>query len=224
MTLPELCDPLFQHMCRLNRTARKSVGLDGSAPSDQAHVIGDEAQVRGRDQDDLRRHEVPRLGTPGLYEQYNKVRLALVFFCDYVIKNGALAFAADWKPMAEVDEDPPRFAYYQEFFDLLDATLREQGEAADERLQVFYTCIGLGFKGYFENDPQTLRRKMKEIGGRLRNPQEAVDDTGRITPEAYANTDTRDLIQPVGRSLAPMVVALVGLLVALVVVNVGALP
>ena len=66
---------------------------------------------------------------------------------------------------------------------------------------MFYTCIGLGFTGWYAGQPEYLRGKMLDISQRIRTAME-TDKTVRICPETYLNVDTRDLVQAPPRSLA----------------------
>ena len=83
----------------------------------------------------------------------------------------------------------------RKFFDLFDETLKEQGDDATERLSVYYTCIGLGFTGWYSGQPEYLRKKMLEVAPRIRGMIES-DTTVRVCPEAYQNVDSRDLVEP----------------------------
>jgi hypothetical protein len=211
MTLSELCEPLFQHICRLNRRARK-LAAEG-ASSDAAAALGDETQIRAELAAVLGEMKSKATASPELMAQLERVRLPLIFFCDYAILTSSLPFARDWKPMAEVDEDPPHYAWSQEFFDMLDATMKERGEGADERLLIFYECMGLGFKGMYEGDPQALRKKMKELASRLRS-RLGSESESRICEDAYI-TDKRKLDLPPAQTLVPMAIALVVLILVL---------
>jgi type IV/VI secretion system ImpK/VasF family protein len=204
MTLLELCDPLFQYTCRLNRAARKGGGYDQQQV--RADVRGIFADCQGK-----------CVSTPGLREQYEKVRLPLVFFVDYTVRTSGLSFANEWKPLAE-EEEKEIFTGDELFFDLLEETLKDRAEAATERLAVFYTCMGLGFMGYYETEPETVQRKMKEIAGRIRGLMDA-DDGGRICPETYESINTADLTTPPMRSLTPIVIGLVGLVLVVLFAN-----
>src|SRR6185436_9848270 len=101
--------------------------MGGSAP-----IGRDEVEVRGRLRAMLneRGELADQSGRAGIGDQFDKVRLPLVFFCDYLIQNSSLPFAREWRPMAEVDEEPPHLGFYQEFFQMLDETLEERSEAA----------------------------------------------------------------------------------------------
>ncbi|MEN0020212.1 MAG: hypothetical protein AAF747_04955, partial [Planctomycetota bacterium] len=99
------------------------------------------------------------------------------------------------------------------FFDILDGVLKDKSDGATEQLAVLYQCIGLGFTG--GERPETLRKRMVEISGRLRGSMDAAGDA-LVCPEAYENVDTSDLIEPPGRSLVGIGIGFVGLIVVLV--------
>ena len=203
MTLLELCEPYFQLICRLNRSARKGVRLD--AATVRGDIVGALADLRQR-----------ASTTPGLSEQFDKVELVLIFFADSMIKEGRLGFAQQWHDLAR---DRNETNGEEAFFDALDETLADTSEKASERLAIFYTCIGLGFTGFYAGQPEYLRKKMAEISARVRAMIDK-DDSSKICPEAYEHTSTADLIEPPGRSLVGIGVVLVGLVIALVALNV----
>ena len=205
MTLLDLSEPLFQYICRTNRASRKG-------------ALQDMSQVRVDLKAIFAQMERTAPETPGLPEQYRKVRQPLVFFCDYMIRSSGMPFAAAWANLAE-EESPPIFAGDELFFLVLDETLQDRSEDANGRLAVFYVCMGLGFYGYYENDPEQVRRRTKEIQGRIRKII-GDDGQGRICAEAYDHLDTSDLTEPPSRSLLPMVIALILLVCVLFVANV----
>ena len=206
MTLLELCEPLFQYVCRSNRAARK--GGAHEAPAVRADLQKIFADMYSRS-----------LSTPVLRDQYEKVRVALVCFVDYMVRTSSVPFAKDWKPMAQ-DEDTPVSTGDGYFFDPeLKKTMEEKGAAADERLAVFYTCMGLGFFGAYESNPGEVKNKMREIAGRIRTMMDS-EEAGRVCPEAYEATNRADLTEPPLRPLTPLAVALVGMLIVFFVANI----
>lgn len=203
MTLLELCEPFFQSICRLNRSARKGVHFDAaSVRADLKAMLADMRQRAST--------------TPGLSEQFDKVELVLMCFADFMIKESRLDFARSWQDLAHERNE---MSGDEAFFDALDETLADTSDRASERLAVFYTCIGLGFTGFYTGQPEYLRKKMNEISARIRTMIDK-DDSSKICPEAYEHTNSADLIEPPGRSLVGIGVALVGLIVALVALNV----
>lgn len=203
LRLHELCEPLFQYVCRLNRSARKNVGLEPNLVRTDLQALFSEMRARAAQE-------------PGLADQFAKVELPLIYFVDFMIKESNLSFAHQWRELAH---DLGKMAGDEEFFDLLDETLRDPSEAATERLAVFYTCLGLGFTGFYTGQPEYLCKKMMEIQARIRGFVD-VDTTGRICPDAYEHVDTRPLNLPPVRNLAWLVVVLAAALLGMLVTNV----
>jgi type VI protein secretion system component VasF len=197
MTLLELSEPLFQYICRLNRSARKGGAFELSQV--QADLKGFLAEAKAK-----------ALGA-NLAEPWEKIELPLLFYCDFMIKESALPWAREWKEMAFERHE---MAGDEKFFDLLEETLKDKSPSANDRLAVFYTCMGLGFTGWYTGQPEYLRRKMKEIAARLQAAGQFTE-AQRICPDAYEKVDSRDLIEPPGTKLVGIAIALVGLIVVL---------
>ena len=181
MNLLELCEPLFQYVCILNRAGRKGGNLEYNTVRSRVKVLFEDTRAKAAND-------------PRINPQYRKVEQPLIFFADSMVADSKLSFAQKW--------DKERLAYSfnelagdEKFFDLFDETLREQGDDATERLAVFYTCIGLGFTGWYAGQPEYLRKKMLEVAPRIRHLIES-DTTVRVCPEAYQNVDSRDLVEP----------------------------
>ena len=187
MTLIELCEPLFQYVCRLSRSARKGGAFEHTQV--QAEIKALLVDIKAKS-----------AGTqPPLVESFDKIEIVLMFFVDFMIKESALPWAKEWKELAFERNE---LAGDEKFFDLLEDTLKDRSPSAPERLAVFYTCLGLGFTGWYTGQPEFLRRKMKEIAGRLQTATESGGgDIARICPDAYEHVDTRDLVEPPGTKL-----------------------
>jgi type VI protein secretion system component VasF len=202
MTLLELCEPLFQYVCRLSRSARKGGSYEPSRVRAEIEAVFDDLKAKAA-------------ADPNLTAQYDKVHMPLIFFVDFMVKESSLPFAREWKELAyEYNE----LAGDEKFFDLLDETLADPSQAATERLGVFYTCIGLGFSGWYTGQPEYLRKKQLEISARVRTMMD-VDEASRICPEAYEHVDTSDLVQPPGMKLLGISIALVGMVVVMFLAN-----
>jgi type VI secretion system protein ImpK len=202
MTLLELCDPLFQYICRFNRSARKGGHHDlFQVRQEVKAILGD---LKNKAQ-----------GQPGLAGQFEKIDLVLMFFVDFMIKSSPLHNAGDWQELAF---DRKELAGDEKFFDMLEETLAERSEPANERLAIYYTCMGLGFTGWYTGQPEYLRKKMLECSTRIRG-QIDTDQSSRICPESYQNVDTSNLVQPPSASLVGIGIALVGLIIVLFVAN-----
>jgi type IV/VI secretion system ImpK/VasF family protein len=197
MKLLDLCEPLFQYICRLNRSARKGGNYELSQV--QSEIKGYLAEARGK------------ALSANLSEAFDKIELPLLFFCDFMIKESPLPWAREWHELAFERHE---MAGDEKFFDLLEETLKDKSPSANERLAVYYTCMGLGFTGWYTGQPEYLRRKMKEIAARLQAAGQ-FSEAQKICADAYEKVDTRDLIEPPGTKLIGIAIALVGLVIVL---------
>lgn len=196
MTLLELCEPLFQYVCRLRRSARMEHTMEmDEVRNDIVNMLGEMKASASND------HH--------LCTQYERIELPLIFFTDFMIKESNLPFAYDWM---ELGRERNELAGDEKFFDLLDADLADPGESATERLAVFYTCLGLGFTGVYTGQPESIQRLISQISGRISGLMDA-DKKSYICPEAYENVDTRDFIEPPGAKLFGIGITLVALII-----------
>jgi len=202
MTLLELCEPLFQYVCRLNRSGRKGGSFEPARVRSEIEGIFEEMKRKAS-------------ADGGLIGQYEQIELTLIFFVDFMIKESNLSFARQWQELAYERNE---LAGDEKFFDLLDETLADPTQAATERLGVYYTCLGLGFTGWYTGQPEYLRKKQLEISARIRSIMD-VDEAARVCPEAYENVDTSDLVQPPGMKLMGIALALVGMIIVVFVAN-----
>ncbi|GJQ30626.1 MAG: hypothetical protein HBSAPP03_25100 [Phycisphaerae bacterium] len=189
-TLVEICEPLFQYVCRLNRLGRKGGRSDWGIVRSELKAIFAEMRQKAEQ-------------TPGLAGPYGEVEQVLVFFTDSMILNSKLP--PGWKP---ISHELGELGFEEKFWDLLEDALKDPSESATMRLAVFYVCIGLGFTGLYTGQPDYIRRKMLEISARMRGMIDA-DQAARICPDAYENVDTRNLTLPPNRSLTTLVIVLV---------------
>jgi type IV/VI secretion system ImpK/VasF family protein len=188
---------LFQYICRLNRSARKGGNYELAQVQSEVRAFLAEARAKSV--------------SANLSEQWEKIELVLMFFCDFMIKESALPWAREWKELAFEKHE---MAGDEKFFDLLEETLKDRSPSANDRLAVMYACLGLGFTGWYTGQPEYLRRKMKEIAARLQAAG-MFAETERICPDAYEKVDTRDLVEPPGTKLIGIAIALIGLMIVL---------
>ena len=203
MTLLELCEPLFRYVCWLNRTPRKGGHLEMSRVRSEIVAMMENMRAKAA-------------ASAELSDQYEKIELVLLFFVDFMVKESDLGFAKEWNELAYERNE---LAGDEKLFDLLDETLNDSSQAATERLAIFYTCIGLGFTGWYTGQPEYLRKKMLEISARIHGKMD-LDEATRICPEAYEHVDTSDLVEPAGTKLLGIGIALIGLLIVLFVANI----
>ncbi|MBI2496710.1 MAG: DotU family type IV/VI secretion system protein [Opitutae bacterium] len=201
------CEPLFQAVCRLNRIGRINRGSAIEYANARAE-IEEHFDVLAR----------TARGDLSLGEQYRKVELPLVFFVDSMISESALPFAQKWNNNRLAFGRNERSGD-EKFFELLDETLQDKKEGADERLAIFYICIGLGFTGGSGGQVEFLRKKMQEIAPRVKAYVDA-DESAFITPASYQSTNLSNLPMPMAASLVPLLIVLAGLLLVVVAVNI----
>ena len=206
-SLVDICEPLFQYVCMLNRIARNPGGESMAYDALRKVIDGMFKEMEEYVADDLR-----------LEAQFGKVKMALIFFVDSMIAESRLSLAPTWNKRRiayEMDE----LAGDEKFFDLLDETLKETGREAEERLAIYYTCLGLGFTGWYTGQNEYLRKKMLDVGQRV--PRELLDTqhTAKVCPEAYDYLDTRNLVEPPGLKLATIGVVFAGCLLIAMAVN-----
>ncbi len=199
MTLVEICEPLFQYVCRLNRAGRKGGRQDQAIIRSELKAIFSEMRSKAE-------------ATPGMIGPFDAVEPVLIFFTDSMILNSDMKFPQGWKPLSH---ERGELAFEEKFWDILEDVLKDPSESATQRLAVFYNCIGLGFTGLYTGQPDYIRRKMLEISARLRGQIDA-DASARICPDAYENVDSRMLTTPAGRSLGGLVIVLVVMSIAFV--------
>lgn len=200
MTVLELCEPLFKKVCLLNRLGREGASLSSTIELEKLRLEIKELFA------DL---EKKASSQPGLGALWQKLELPLIFFVDSMIAECGLAVSTAWHHN-RLAYERKELAGDEKFFDLLDETLNDPSEEATERLKIFYTCLGLGFSGWYAGQPEYLRGKMLDISHRIR-PAMDTDQSTRICPEAYIGVDTRDLIQRPGLSIAAIAIIFVGL-------------
>jgi len=204
VSLVTLCEPIFQVVCRFNRMARKGSSSDYVTARSEVETILDRVATTAR-------RDI------ALSEQYSKVELPLIFFLDSMISESALPFAAEWD-RNRIANQRKEFAGDQKFFDLLDETIAETRDGVEERLAIFYTCLGLGLTGWYTGQPEYLRKKMLEISSRIKAHAD-FDQSGFITPESYQHTNTAKLAMPISSGLVPLIIILAGLFLVVGAVN-----
>lgn len=199
MNLLDLTEPVFQYVCRLNRVARKGASIEIETVRSDARALFETMSDRSRS--DAR-----------LAQQFQKIELPLIYFLDSVVAESRLHFAMEWN-QNRLAFDRQELAGDERFFELLEETMKERGDEATERLAVFYTCLGLGFSGWYSGQPELLKRKMQDIAPRIRSYIE-TDESARICPDSYDHTDQRDLVLAPATRLVPWLIGLGVLILA----------
>jgi hypothetical protein len=206
MSLLDICEPLFKKICLLNRLARS-----GAASSDFGKL---QAEIRELFANMARTAE----SDPVLRTQWPKIELPLLFFADSMVSENGSAAGDIWN-RTRLAYERNELAGDEKFFDFLDETLKDPSPEATERLKVFYTCLGLGFTGWYNGQVEYLRGKMLDISHRI-GPWMETNSAAKLCPEAYMGVDTRDLVQPPASRLGAIALIFVGLCLIVVAVEI----
>lgn len=178
----QLYEPLFLALCRINRLARNGVALSyREVRSDILSILTD---IELKADDD-----------PVLREHYRVLKTPINYFIDDSIAQSKLPFARQWHD-ERLGYEKDGLAGDEAFFDYLDEALKVPPSASQsERLLVYYVCLGLGFQGFYFNQPERLRQYMRQLHGIIR-PFLVEDSVPRLVPQAYQFTDQRDFARP----------------------------
>jgi type IV/VI secretion system ImpK/VasF family protein len=205
VTLVDLYEPLFQYICMLNRLSRRGSNEAIEFNPLRAEIAALLDSIAKRGQED-----------PLLALQAQKLEMPIIFFIDSIIAESNLQCAAEWHKN-RIAYSRNELAGDEKFFDLLDETMNDSSAEATERLVIFYVCLGLGFTGWYANQPEYLRRKMETLAKRIGVAD--LERAGRICPEAYKYLDTRNLIERPSAKIGAMALAFLGLSIVVLAVN-----
>jgi len=181
MKLLEIYEDLFQYMSRLNRVAKT-----------QAHP--EYARVRGEVKELLDQARRSTASDVRLSNQVGRLELPVVFFVDNLISTSRLKFASQWAEN-RLAKERNELAGDERFFDLMEQDLTDTSEEAAERLAVYYLCLGLGFTGMYQAQPDKIRQYVEQILPRIRQWIDS-DPRTKVSEEAYRSTDARQLTEP----------------------------
>ncbi len=200
MSLTKLCQPLIDYMAEIHFLATKDKELDINEVRSTLDQFFENMYDKVSDD-------------PQQAAQMNKLTLPLVFFLDYIIKEGPFNFASDWKEMAlQFDE----LSGDDKFFDIFDETLHDPSGDAEERLKVLYRCLSAGFSGGLRDLPKNIEKKIKACAIRLK-----IDRGDRlfnkITESSYRKSDTeKKFIDPLIMGRKYLLYTVSGFLVILI--------
>jgi type VI protein secretion system component VasF len=147
--IEELCRPVLGALCnywQLNQA--------GIPPSMEQFRENLEASL-----EDAKRSAA---ADPALNRDYERIERPLVFFIDYMVKEGSFPFNRDWR---ELGRNYNELSGDEKFFNLLEDALKDG--RAHNTLPLFYTMLGLGFEGTYGNDPGYIEKAMRECAARF---------------------------------------------------------
>jgi type IV/VI secretion system ImpK/VasF family protein len=195
MNLLDLYEEFFQYVCRLNRMAKT-----------QAHP--ELATVRSEVKDLLAQVTSKASSDVKALNQVKKLELPMIFFIDNLVCTSRLKFAAQWAEKRLATERNELAGDERFFVDFIEKDLTDTSEEAVERLAIYYVCLGLGFMGMYQNQPEQVRRYIEQIYARI--PQFVDrDPRTKISEEAYQHTNTQVLTEPPSNKIILVAVAFV---------------
>ncbi len=205
LQLGAVVEPFFLYVCRVNRLLRNGVALPYERVRSELTAVLDD--VRAHAQTDAR-----------VQRQFELIEIVLIFFADSIMVESPAPWASRWAGERVAAAPPYReVAGDEKFFELLDTCANDTSKDASERLAVFFTCIGLGFSGSFYDQPNLLHHKMQQIGQRLARSDLIVFGQGALFPECYESVNESVLPTPLSTTLTPLLLVLVGLLLAITI-------
>ena len=206
MTLLDLYEPLFQHICVLNRVSHQGGAETMEFDQLRANIVALLEGIQKRADTE-----------PLIALQAGKLELPVLFFVDSMIAESKLPCAAQWHKNRLAFERN-QLAGDEKFYDLLDENLADSSKEATERLTIYYVCLGLGFTGWYSGQPEYLRKKMEVIAKRISSSLDR-ERLARICPEAYQYLDSRNLIEPPASKIGAIIVAFVILCLTVAIMN-----
>jgi type IV/VI secretion system ImpK/VasF family protein len=153
MTILQICEPLFQYICYIERASKQKKQLVYNTTVKKIRKLFEDMENEA-----YKEHMN--------YKIYNEIKLPLIFFTDFIIINSNGSISAYW--------DKNRLAVeYSEltgdkkFFDILEKWLNSQNSIAPHVLTIFYKCICLGFHGIHKKRPEKLYEYIYQINERV---------------------------------------------------------
>jgi type VI protein secretion system component VasF len=144
VNLEELCRPVFVCLC-------------GYWQLNQAGHPPEAETFREAIESSLEQAKHLAAADPVLFRDYDRIERPLVFFIDYIVKEGGFPFRQEWR---ELGRKYNELSGDEKFFNLLADALRDS--QAVGVIPLFYTMLGLGFEGVHAQDPGFIEKTMGE--------------------------------------------------------------
>lgn len=147
--LENICRPILITMCNYWQLIENNQAVDKDTFKKEIRSLISEAKENASK-------------SPSLEREFSRVEKPLVFFVDYMVKEGNFPFNNEWR---EIGREYNELSGDEKFFDMLTETLDDPDSA--NCLEIFYNLMGLGFSGVYQNDPEYLERRMKVCASRF---------------------------------------------------------
>jgi type VI protein secretion system component VasF len=141
---------------------------------------------------------------PALVRDYERIERPLVFFIDFMVKEGSFPFNREWR---ELGRNYNELSGDEKFFNLLSEALRNS--SARNTIPLFYTMLGLGFEG--AEDHGSIEKIMQDCAAQFPTELDI-----RAEPIVEVATKKRNAGSKKIRALRPLRTALVASVLFLV--------
>ena len=140
--LEKLCNPVFQCLCNYWQLSCVTNMVDRE--QFQSDILGLLMEARKKSRKD-----------PRLEREFVWLEKPLVFFIDYMVKEGRFPFRDDWR---ELSRNYNELSGDEKFFDLLNETLNYPD--LNNSFILFYIMLGLGFDGVYRYNRKYVEQCM----------------------------------------------------------------
>ncbi|MDR2483773.1 MAG: DotU family type IV/VI secretion system protein [Treponema sp.] len=147
--LERICNPVLICICNYWQLAA-------------AHVQIDQENFKKRLESLLQEAKEKAGKNPSLAQEYRWIELPLIFFIDYIVKEGRFPFKHEWREFARNYKE---LSGDEKFFNLLDETLKYSEVIG--AVTLFYVMLGLGFDGIHRSDHEYVEQRIKQCAGKL---------------------------------------------------------
>lgn len=196
MNLITLTEPFFRYICTLKKLAASKNSVSKQRVSGELGRIFNSMSGLSEESSQLR-------------AQYEKIKLPLVFFADFMIYESGLKLDTPWTTLAS---EFGELAGEEKFFDMLAVEIEDRSKEAAERLAIYYTCLSLGFNDAYLGDKTQLGRDCARIYSRLETMYD-IKKNSKLTSQAYSVVDKRDFTAQIGTKVGGLGIVLVCLVV-----------
>ncbi|MDR1468077.1 MAG: DotU family type IV/VI secretion system protein [Spirochaetaceae bacterium] len=142
--LEKLCDPLLLALCNYWQLACMGSPVELEPFRENIVSLFEEAkQAAALDE------------TSALQEAFSVIEKPLVFFIDYMVREGRFSFRYDWQILARSYNE---LSGDEKFFDLLENTLNDPD--AKNATDLFFVMLGLGFDGIHRKNQAYIQQCM----------------------------------------------------------------
>jgi type VI protein secretion system component VasF len=141
--LEKLCNPVFQCLCNYWQLSRITTMVDREKFRQDITALLEEARRKA-------------LKDPRLEREFSWIQKPLVFFIDYMVKEGCFPFREEWW---ELSRNYNELSGDEKFFDLLAETMKNPD--VESSFTLYYIMLGLGFDGVYRYKQDNIEQYMR---------------------------------------------------------------